>query len=237
LRLGVVYVGEAALGRQFTRLEPLPDLLDHGGIAGASGNLWVPKLGARPEKSAPRGRAIILAPHTLDDGHRRARDALLEGMHQQRYYRLLDAVEAAAEAPPTRRSDLALEALAAKEFRKLRKRGRGLAAMDDKRLHKTRLRTKRTRYAAELVKRSRGKDASRLISAAKKLQDVLGEYQDAVVALPELLELGRLATDTDCAILAGRLIERQEQRKCRARRELPDAWGRVKRRGRGMYKS
>jgi CHAD domain-containing protein len=173
----------------------------------------------------------------LDDEHRGAREALLEGMHEQRYYRLLDTVEAAAEAPPTRRSDLALEALAAKEFRKLRKRGRGLADMDDKRLHKTRIRTKRARYATELVKQSQGKDAKRLISAAKQLQDVLGEHQDAVVALPRLLELARLAPNADCALLAGRLIERQEQRKRRARCEMPDAWRRVKRRGRHAYDS
>jgi CHAD domain-containing protein len=171
----------------------------------------------------------------LDEQHRLARDALLEGMQQARYYSLLDGVEAAGEAPPTRRSDLELEALAASEFRKLRKRGRGLAAMDDEQLHKTRIRTKRARYAAELVKQSRGKDARRLISAAKKLQDVLGEHQDAVVASPRLLELARLAPNTDCAVLAGRLIEQQQHRKRRARRELPDAWLQVKRRGRRAY--
>ena len=171
----------------------------------------------------------------LDDEHRRAREALLEGMREQRYYRLLDALEAAAEAPPTRRSDLALERLAAKEFEKLRKRGRGLTRMDDQQLHKTRIRGKRARYAAELVKPSRGKQAKRLISAAKEFQDVLGDYQDAVVALPRLRELARLAPATDCAVLAGRLIERQEQRKRRAHSELPDAWRRVKRRGRRAY--
>jgi len=171
----------------------------------------------------------------VGDQHRRARDALLEGMHEERYYRLLDAVESAAEAPPTRRNDLALEDLAAKEFRKLRKRGRRLARMDDGQLHKTRIRAKNARYATELVTGSRGKDAKRVIRAAKKLQDVLGEHQDAVVALPRLRELARLAPDADCAVLAGRLIELQEQRKSRARGELPDAWRRVKRCGRRAY--
>ena len=37
-RLGGVYVGEALLGRELTGLQPLPDLLHHGGIAGASHN-------------------------------------------------------------------------------------------------------------------------------------------------------------------------------------------------------
>jgi CHAD domain-containing protein len=190
---------------------------------------------AREIEPGRAARAEALLRHLVDE-HRHARDALLEGMREQRYHELLDAVEAAAEAPQTRRSDLTLEALAAKEFRKLRKRGRGLAAMEDRRLHKTRIRVKRARYATELVERSLGKDAKRLISAAKKLQDVLGEYQDAVVARPRLVELARLAPDADCAVLAGRLIEVKEQRKRRARRELPKAWRRVKRHGRHAYR-
>ena len=81
----------------------------------------------------------------------------------------------------------------------------------------------------------RPKDAKRLIKAAKKLQDVLGEHQDAVVALPRLRELARASPNAECAVLAGRFIERQEWRKRRARRDVSKACRRVKRRGRRMY--
>jgi CHAD domain-containing protein len=171
----------------------------------------------------------------LEAERREERARLLECLDEQRYRRLLDAVEAAAGAPPTRRSDLEVEELAAKEFRRLRKRSRDAVSQSDAALHKTRIRTKRVRYAAELAQESRGKRATALIAAAKDLQDVLGEHQDAVVALRRLHDLARVA-DNHGAVVAGRLIERQELRKQRARRELPKAWRRLLRRGRRAWR-
>jgi len=49
----------------------------------------------------------------------------------------------------------------------------------DEELHELRKTAKQARYAAELAERSRGGTASRYIAAAKRLQDVLGEHQDA----------------------------------------------------------
>ena len=52
----------------------------------------------------------------------------------------------------------------------------------DDELHAARIRVKRTRYAAELAARELGAPGERFVDAAKALQDVLGEHQDAFVA-------------------------------------------------------
>jgi CHAD domain-containing protein len=175
----------------------------------------------------------LLAP--LDEDRAQAHERLLECMGDERYYRLLDAVEGAAAALPTRRDDMDVEQLAAKEFRRARKRGRGLRSQTDAELHRTRIRGKRARYSAELAEGSRGKKAKRFIKAAKNVQDVLGEHQDAVVATGRLHALARRTKSTDAALLAGRLIDRQEEKKRQARRELPAAWRRLKREGKRAW--
>ena len=82
----------------------------------------------------------------------------------------------------------------------------------DEELHAARIRVKRARYAAELE----GDKA--YVQAAKRLQDVLGEHQDAVVAIGKLRDLA--ARMPDAAVAAGRLIEREHERARRTR----DAW-------------
>ena len=52
----------------------------------------------------------------------------------------------------------------------------------DARLHEVRIRTKRARYAAEACTPAVGKPARAFAQAAARLQDVLGELHDAVVA-------------------------------------------------------
>jgi CHAD domain-containing protein len=173
----------------------------------------------------------------LDAERATAREALLEHMSQARYYRLLDTVESAASALPTRRDDIKVGRLVRKDFRRLRKRGRRLESQSDADLHKTRIRGKRARYAAELAERSRGKKARRFIEAAEDLQDILGEHQDAVVATERLHELARQTNKTEAAVLAGRLVERQAQHKQDARRRLPAVWRTVERRGKRAWLS
>ena len=68
-----------------------------------------------------------------------------------------------------------------------------------------------------------------------KLQDVLGEHQDAVVALDRLRQLAEAAGSTGAAFTAGRIAERETKRKLQARRNLPSAWKRVRRRGKAAW--
>jgi CHAD domain-containing protein len=87
----------------------------------------------------------------------------------------------------------------------------------DEQLHAVRKKGKRARYAAELA------GQKKLVKKAKKLQDVLGEHQDAVVAAERLRELAAGAAPEQ-ALVAGRLVEREEERRAAARDEWPQAW-------------
>jgi CHAD domain-containing protein len=92
---------------------------------------------------------------------------------------------------------------------------------------------KHARYAAELVQPIIGRRAEQLIAKAKKLQDILGEHQDAVVAEESLR---KVSVGTPAAQpLARQLIERQRKRRKTALAAFGNKWPRLKRRGRKVY--
>ena len=61
------------------------------------------------------------------------------------------------------------------------------------------------------------------VRQAKALQDVLGEHQDAVVAAERLRELAAEATPGQ-AVAAGRLVERELERRAASRATWGEAW-------------
>ncbi len=65
----------------------------------------------------------------------------------------------------------------------------------------------------------------------KKLQDVIGEHQDAVVAEERLRRLA----GSETAIAAGRLIERERERKAAMRERYPAVLRTAIRRGRKAF--
>ncbi len=163
-----------------------------------------------------------------------ARDSLIEAMGSDRYFRLLDTLEGAAEAPagelPT-----PLTEIAAGAFARLRKAVKALPARPaDDELHRVRIKTKRARYAVELAAPELGKAGDRVIERAKVVQDVIGEHQDACVAEDRLRALA-LRGGGKTGLAAGRLIERQRRRKRDARRALPGAWHKLDRTGRKAF--
>jgi len=86
----------------------------------------------------------------------------------------------------------------AKALRKLDRRLATAAALPagpqrDQALHEARKADKQLRYVTEIAAPSIGKPARRLAKQAKKLQDRLGEYQDALIARPVLHQLGAAA--------------------------------------------
>ena len=77
-------------------------------------------------------------------------------------------------------------------WHKLEKRAGKLGdSPSDEELHAVRIRTKRVRYAAEAAEPIVGKPARAFAKAAERLQDVLGELNDAVVAEHWLAKWGR----------------------------------------------
>ena len=163
---------------------------------------------------ADEGRKLL---RSLERDRRAARRDLLAALETEQYFALLDTLErpaaTVAEAPT-------LETIHAAEHRRLRKAVKALRDdSPDEELHRARIKVKRARYAAELS------GAGAYVKAAKALQDVLGEHQDAVVAEERLRALA--AKRPAAALAVGRLVERERARAARGRTEWGRAWKRL----------
>jgi CHAD domain-containing protein len=164
-----------------------------------------------------------------------ARDALLAGMRSERYVELIERLLAASRRVPVSVDgadfELDLGDLVAKPWRKLRDAVHDLDDdPPDEELHAVRIRAKRARYAAEAVAPAVGKGAKRFASAVAKVQEVLGDHQDAVVAgrwLHDHIPAG----DGDAAFIAGELVGVEADAANASRDAWPEAWEAAKRSG------
>jgi len=148
--------------------------------------------------------AILLAEEA--DAVTRALDAL----RSPRYVALLQLLHdvaseprlsAAADGPPK-----AVAKLVGRSDRKLDKALHRLHAdSPDGQWHRARILAKRARYAAEAASAVLGPTRKR----AKKLQTLLGEHQDAVVAADRLLAMAE--EHPELAVICARLAERERQ--------------------------
>ena len=178
------------------------------------------RIGELPAEDQADARRLV--EQRLTDERDEARQRLLEGMDSDRYARLLDDVVAAAQAPAvtedaTRPAVEVLPPLVAKEYKRVRKAVRRAGdTPTDRALHRIRIRGKRTRYASEVAGLVAGRPARRLAKAAERLQDVLGDQHDAVVAEAWLRDAAAAAPDTRLA--AGELVaaERAAARQTRS---------------------
>jgi CHAD domain-containing protein len=179
----------------------------------------------QPERTAAGALVALLA-----DERETAQAIALDTLESERYYRLLDGLEAAARGPRVRRGEVSLRRLARREFERLRKVADQLGPdASDEALHRARIVGKRARYTAELAEPQVGKPARRFVTRAKAFQDVLGAHQDAIVAEARLRGLLAEASGSGAAFAAGRLVERQRARRRAARAELPKTWRALKR--------
>jgi len=185
----------------------------------------------QPERSAA-GSLVEL----LEAERETAQAIALDALTSDRYYRLLDSLEAAARGPRVRRGEVSLQRLARKEFERLRKAVDKLGPdASDEALHRARILGKRARYTAELAEPEVGKPARVFVARTKALQDLLGAHQDAIVAEARLRGLLAEAPSSGAAFAAGRLVERERERRREARAELPKAWRQVKRAARAAW--
>jgi CHAD domain-containing protein len=164
------------------------------------------------------------------------RERLLACLDDRRFVALVSRLESEAAAPRLVAEGGSLRDLARREFRRLRKAVRALGAdpADDD-LHAARILVKRARYAAELAERPVGDAAAPVIRDCKALQDVLGDHQDAAVAEARIRALVGPRTRPDRALAAGRVIERQHERRRTARAAYPKAWRRLERDAEGVF--
>ena len=190
-----------------------------------------------PPAVAARGRVEQELGARYDAGYRSA----LAALDSPRYFRLLNALEAFRDHPPAtgkagrkaRKGSRKLvnKALARldKSQRKARKTSAG--PRQDKALHQVRKDAKRLRHGAETVTALHGKAARRLRKSGHRIQKVLGDHQDAVIArgllagfaaAPDLGETGRavygqLARQEEKTAEQARAAYRKARKKARPR--------------------
>ena len=162
----------------------------------------------------------------LDAERAEARAAVVAALSSDRYLALLDRLEQASE-PEAGDAEPTLRDVWRAEWRRTRKAFARLdGSSSDADLHAGRLRAKRARYAAELASHELGKRGKTFVAAAKELQDVLGEHQDAVVAEARIRAWAAGGADAHAAaLLAAHEHERMES----ARKAWPRAWKSLRR--------
>ncbi len=165
----------------------------------------------------------------LEAQRQKARGDLSTVMAAPRYLALLDQLDSAARlVAGDDRTTLAK--IWWRAHKRLRMEVSRLdAEPEDDALHAVRIDVKRARYAAELAAVELGKRGAAYVRAAKDLQDILGDHQDAVVAEAQIRAW--VSTRPGAALGAGRLIELQRGRRQRARSSWQEAWGRLERAG------
>lgn len=170
----------------------------------------------------------------LRESRERARRDLMTALDSRRYAELHHRLEDASRAPHLGAGALmpaaeALVPLVRQPWKKL-KRAVHRVGNDpsDEALHEVRIRAKRCRYAADAAAPALGESYRRFARAVARLQDRLGEHQDAIVA--EAWARGEAAGGPpDLAFVAGELAAAERAAAVRARREWPRAWRVLKR--------
>jgi CHAD domain-containing protein len=157
-----------------------------------------------------------------------AREQLVAAMREPRYVALLDELVEAARGPRVleevagARAETVLRPALERPWQHLTDAVERAREDDsDASLHAVRIRAKRVRYAAEAVSPVFGKRAEAFAVAAARLQDVLGEHQDPVVANAWLRDA---ASDGADAFVAGELAAMEAQAAAVSRAAWPKAW-------------
>lgn len=133
----------------------------------------------------------------LEERREKTRGDMLHALDSRRYAELVEALTSLLKRGPESGSASAASPVLATApglirglYKKVRKTGDRLKEdSSGEEYHKLRKRAKRLRYALEFLSGMYGKPAEKLISSLKDLQDVLGDHQDAEVAIAHLREL------------------------------------------------
>jgi len=182
--------------------------------------------GLLPESDADAARSAI---RRLDADHATARTELLRTLRQPRYAQLHRALHDAVTAPrlapsAERRATDTLPRAVRPIWRKLRRSVDTLGPVPpDAALHQVRIRAKRCRYAAEVAVPVIGRPARDLAAALTRVQDVLGEHQDAAVADSWLAKTAPECTPPEAYAL-GMLAEIERGLAVRARAAFAPTW-------------
>ena len=173
---------------------------------------------------APYLRGLL---DTLEPERVAAYAEVVDGARERPLLALLDRIEAAA-APPLSGEEVPLAKLWHREAKKMRQAFESLG--DDSRGRRA-ARCPHPGEACALRSRPRSPRARRpgkeFVDAAKKVQDILGDHQDSVVAEERIRHW--LETTPGSAFAAGRLVQLERDRRVAARAAWPKAWQRLDR--------
>lgn len=173
----------------------------------------------------------------MEDIARQERSAyrrLNSALKEPRYFALLDAVESLVTDPPlTKRSGRTaakeLPGLVTRSWTRLEKAYSTIEDAEDAATarHETRKAAKRARYAAELAAPVLGKPAEETVKNAKRIQEVLGGYQDGVIAMERLSASVGRARGAAEAFTLGVLYGLEHGEAESARDRLASTWAQV----------
>jgi len=210
------------------------ELVWFAGLLGAVRDLDVQR-GRLASQVAALPDELALGPIAADidselSGERaRAWQRLRSAMNGKRYLGLLALLERWRVDPPftdagAKNAKKVAKSVDRAERRLYRRLDQALEpGAEDELLHRARKAGKRFRYAAELATPVMGDEATHKVRRAKKLQELLGEYQDGVVGMATLRRLA-VRADTDSGlrgfsygVLLGMELQRAEQAKSAVR--------------------
>lgn len=161
---------------------------------------------------------------------RAAYETVCAGVREPRYAALLDEVIDAARAPlargrgkdaPRKQQCAVVNGARKRLCRAGRKSATPPAERD---LHAIRIKAKHLRFAAEAMQLADGKRMAKIARRAKKLQTILGNHHDAVIALRHLREAGE---EGGVAFVAGQLAERSRSIAAKQRSRWRLAFGKA----------
>lgn len=158
-------------------------------------------------------------------------------LHRPRYIEVLGQLDRAVSSPPWRADAAArrrrparkeLCRLVRRPWRKLHRAVNALGeAPSDHDLHRARIKAKQLRYAAEMATPVIGHSADRLARSAQKVQNVLGDHNDAVDAEAWLRRAA--AAKPSVALAAGQAIAGERGHRASTRQAWPEVWNRLSR--------
>jgi CHAD domain-containing protein len=181
---------------------------------------------------APEADAARRVVRRLDADREAARFDLLAMLTQARYGFVRDKLAAAVSAPAFNddafdRASTALVPVVRGRWKRVRRAAEQLGDNPaDEALHRVRVRAKQCRYAAEACEPVFGKPARRLARSMARVQDGLGEHQDAIVALDWLSKTAHECSPAE-AFAIGMLAQVEREAAAAARAGLPEIWRRV----------
>ncbi|OBG19756.1 CYTH and CHAD domain-containing protein [Mycobacterium sp. 852002-51057_SCH5723018] len=209
----------------------LDELRELGNVLGAARDAEVlaeryeqalDKLPAELVRGRIRERLVEGARRRYQTGLRRA----LIAMRSERYFRLLDALDAlVTEAPAAASSDEHPPVTIDAAYKKVRKAAKAAAEVDqeteherDEALHRIRKRAKRLRYTAAAT------GATKVSEQAKAIQGLLGDHQDSVVSRAHLSHQAEAAhTAGEDTFTYGLLYQQEADLAERCRQQLDAA--------------